>query len=307
MKNVLVVGSSNIDIHGFSSAALIAEESNEGAVSLSCGGVGRNISEVLSRLGISVKLVSSFGDDYFSKILKENCSDLNIDVSHSVHGTNMNTSSYIAILNNDGNMNIALSDMRLSDTLLTPDFLSQLTCLFEAADIIITDAGLRRDVLLYILSTYSHKPIFHDPASIKKAAHIKGLTSKVHSLKMNVNEASFLSDMVINTNADIMKIGEYFLKEGVKNIFITNGSDGVYYGNMKSGMHHRIAPNTNVVNVTGAGDCFTAGIAYGFMNDFDIHRSVHFASNLVGVNLQNASTISPDINTKNINTYLKGV
>jgi len=301
---ILVIGSANIDIHGLSSANIVLEESNEGKISICCGGVGRNISENLAKIGEKVTLVTSLGDDYFSSIIKSNCAENNIDSSYSAQGKNVNSSSYLAIMDVTGNMKLALADMSLSDNILTPKYLKSIDSVIANSKVIVTDAGLRRDVLEYIFTNYGHKRIFHDPASIKKASHVKGLTKYLDTLKVNSNEASYLSDIEINDKDDIIAAANFFLNEGVDNIFITCGSDGVYYGSKSSGILYIEAPKVDIVNVTGAGDCFTAGVVYGFVNGYTIEDTAKFATAMVSVNLQNSSTVSPYTSMDEIKKYL---
>jgi pseudouridine kinase len=51
MKDILVIGGSNIDYLAKSSHPLIMEDSNIGSLKTAFGGVGRNIVENLARLG----------------------------------------------------------------------------------------------------------------------------------------------------------------------------------------------------------------------------------------------------------------
>ena len=57
----VVVGGVNVDIGGRSFAPLIGADSNPGTVSVSLGGVGRNIAHNLSLLGADVRLLAAYG------------------------------------------------------------------------------------------------------------------------------------------------------------------------------------------------------------------------------------------------------
>ncbi|MCA3574619.1 MAG: carbohydrate kinase, partial [Aestuariivirga sp.] len=63
MARVIVIGGANVDIKGRSSGPFVQGTSNPGEVTVSAGGVGRNIAENLSRLGVSVSLFTALGDD----------------------------------------------------------------------------------------------------------------------------------------------------------------------------------------------------------------------------------------------------
>ena len=60
---VVVVGGVNVDIGGKSSAPLVRADSNPGRVSVSLGGVGRNIAHNLSLMCIDTLLLTAYGDD----------------------------------------------------------------------------------------------------------------------------------------------------------------------------------------------------------------------------------------------------
>ena len=69
MKTVTCVGGANIDIQGFSNAAINMRDSNPGTVRLCPGGVGRNIAENLAWLGANVRMVTAVGEDPFAAAL----------------------------------------------------------------------------------------------------------------------------------------------------------------------------------------------------------------------------------------------
>ena len=76
---VTVVGGVNMDIGGTSAGALVAQDSNPGAVRMSLGGVGRNIAHNMSLLGLDVRLLTVFGDDLNAQKIAASCTELGID------------------------------------------------------------------------------------------------------------------------------------------------------------------------------------------------------------------------------------
>ena len=78
---VYVIGGVNMDIAGTPAAELRGGDSNPGRVTLSPGGVGRNIAENLSRLGRRVSLITVLGDDAYAGAIREHCRNVGIDLS----------------------------------------------------------------------------------------------------------------------------------------------------------------------------------------------------------------------------------
>lgn len=64
MRQINIIGGITTDIEGNPYGQLIMGESNPGKISMSYGGVGRNITENLARLGAEVGFVSVAGDDF---------------------------------------------------------------------------------------------------------------------------------------------------------------------------------------------------------------------------------------------------
>ena len=110
---VTVVGGVNVDIGGRPEAALVARDSNPGAVHSSLGGVGRNIAHNMALLGLDVRLLTAFGDDLNAQKLAASCGELGIDISQSPVIPGGRTSTYLFINDERGDMALAVSDMEI--------------------------------------------------------------------------------------------------------------------------------------------------------------------------------------------------
>ena len=108
---VTVVGGMNMDIGGWPSEELVAQDSNPGRVRMSPGGVGRNIAHNMSLMGLDVRLLTAFGDDVYAQKLAAVCGELGIDISQSPVIPGGHTSTYLFINDQQGDMQLAVSDM----------------------------------------------------------------------------------------------------------------------------------------------------------------------------------------------------
>ena len=91
----VVVGGVNVDIGGHSYAKLVAADSNPGRVSISLGGVGRNIAHNMALMGLDVKLLTAMGDDIYGSRIAASCTELGIDASHALRVPDCATSTYL--------------------------------------------------------------------------------------------------------------------------------------------------------------------------------------------------------------------
>ena len=94
----VVVGGVNVDIGGRSYAKLVAADSNPGRVSISLGGVGRNIAHNMALMGLDVKLLTAMGDDIYGSRIAASCTELGIDASHALRVPDCATSTYLSLI-----------------------------------------------------------------------------------------------------------------------------------------------------------------------------------------------------------------
>ena len=76
MADITIVGGINIDIEGRPYAPLRREDSNPGKISIAYGGVGRNITENVARMGGRAAMISMIGEDHMGRAAREHLREL---------------------------------------------------------------------------------------------------------------------------------------------------------------------------------------------------------------------------------------
>lgn len=302
---ITIVGGANMDIQGFPKSKLILKDSNPGEVRMSLGGVGRNIAENLIRLGTETKLITAVGDDVYGHKILEEARKIGLDMKESLILKEASTSTYLAILDELGDMKIGISHMDILEK-LTVEFIGRKKGIIENSKVCVIDTNISQDVINYILTTYKGTSFFLDTVSTTKAKKVKDRIGAFHTIKPNKIEAEMLTGIEIKEKADLVKAAEYFLNAGVKRVFITLGEEGVFYhdGTRSNRIHN---PKIEVVNATGAGDAFVAALAYSHFNNFDIEYSAKFAMTASILALSHEETINPSISLENINKKMKEI
>ncbi|MBC8452562.1 MAG: winged helix-turn-helix transcriptional regulator [Spirochaetes bacterium] len=290
---VVLAGAANLDILGFTKDPLIPRDSNPGQVRMCPGGVCRNIAENLSRLGVRTELITAVGDDIAGKYILENCAAEGISTRHSLVLQDTSSSIYLALMENDGDMALALSDMTISDN-ITKEFLRKKRGLIDSASVIVADTCLSAESLEYLLDNCGKTITCIDPVSVTKGRKLFPLIGKIHTLKMNKLEAEELSGMVITDNKSLREAGDYFLRKGTQYIYITLGAEGVFYCSADTHGFYT-PPLIKVVNATGAGDAFMAGVVFASLNQYTIEETVHFSSAAAALALSGGSTVNPNM------------
>ena len=299
----VIVGGINIDIQGFPKKQLILKDSNIGQVKLSLGGVGRNIGENLAKLGMNAKLISIIGDDPYGSMVLEHSREIGLNLDNTLILEGESTSVYLSILNEDGDMEIAISSMDIFEK-MDIDFIKDQKDIIENSRLCIIDTNLPKETIEYILTNFKGVDYFLDTVSTAKTEKVKNLIGYFHTIKPNKLEAEILTGLKIDNNDDLLKAAEILHDKGVKRVFITLGDKGVFYSDgVISG--HKSTPKVKIVNATGAGDAFVAALAYGYMNNIQIEELVDLAMYASIVALSHEDTINPNMSVEKIKLKMK--
>ncbi|MBI9098315.1 MAG: bifunctional hydroxymethylpyrimidine kinase/phosphomethylpyrimidine kinase [Spirochaetaceae bacterium] len=300
----VVIGGSNMDIQGSPSSAFISRDSNPGTVHVSAGGVGRNIAENLSRLGISVKLLTLLGNDLYGKQLLEDTKSAGVDMNHVKILNESPTSTYLSILDEKKDMISAISSMSIMDNFNT-DYIDRNHRLINSASILVIDANLPGEIINHLISKYRNMAIFIDTVSTAKAEKVKDIIGRFHTIKPNILEAEVLSGMKIYSLDDMKKASLVLLDKGVKRVFLTMGEKGILYSDSDQSFLYKSEP-VKPVNTTGAGDAFTAALTYCFLMDYSIIQTLDFASSASALTVLHEDTINKNLTVEYIQKMMKG-
>lgn len=300
---VTVIGGSNIDIQGVPNNSLVMFDSNPGKVDISLGGVGRNIADNMCRLKINTKLISAVGNDLYGNQILSECKSYGIDVDDCYVSNEASTSIYVSILNNSNDMQLAISHMDILDKIDTSYISSRHNTINDSLAIVI-DTNLSLEVIKYVTSTYSHIPIFIDTVSTSKCMKIKDIIGRFSTIKLNKYEAEALSEIKINDLNDLKLCAQKLLDKGVENLFITLGEEGVFCASNKETLKVD-GVKIKMVNTTGAGDAFTAGLVYSHLNNFNLQYTAKFSMGASLIALSHENTINPNMSVDNIKKILK--
>ena len=301
---VVVVGGANLDVFGFSAGPMRLQDSNPGHIEESPGGVARNIAENLARLGVDTHLITAFGSDTAGRRLADECQADGIKTDAAFVVEHVPGSRYLAILDDEGGLAAAVSDMRALEY-LTPEVLSGRRPLLDSADLIVADTNLPADTLSW-LAREASTPLLLDTVSAAKAVRATAELARVHTLKLNATEAGALLGRVVSdaNDRDVESAARDLLERGVRRVFITVGARGVYAQDERESVRLP-APDVDVANATGAGDAFCAGVAYATIAGMTLVETAALGSAMSAVALASERTVSESIDRSEILSAMK--
>lgn len=286
----VVVGGVNVDIGGRSFGALVQQDSNPGKVTVSLGGVGRNIAHNLSLLGTDVRLLSAFGDDIHGQRIAASCGELGIDASHVLRVPGGTTSTYLYICDEQGEMALALSDMEICQK-ISPAYLSANLSTLQNAQVVVADTNIPQESLVFLAENCS-APLFCDPVSTLKAGKLLPILDKIHTLKPNRLEAELLSGIAVHSKADAEKAAHVLLSKGVRRVFLSMGAQGLYAATEARQLWVDVIPGS-MVNTTGCGDAATAALVWAYLEGTDLRDTALACVAAGSITMESLQTINP--------------
>ena len=285
-----VVGGVNVDIGGCSFAPLVDADSNPGKVSVSLGGVGRNIAHNMSLLGLDVKMLTAMGEDVYGSRIGDSCRSLGIDIGHALRLSDCATSTYLYIADQTGEMALALSDMAVCDR-ITPAYLASNQQVLQNARVIVVDTNIPAQTLVYLAENCT-APIFCDPVSTIKAEKLQPILNRIHTLKPNRLEAELLSGVPIRQKQDAEKAAKALLEKGVQRVFLSMGAEGVFAATAEQQLWLPNIPG-QMVSTTGCGDAFMAALVWAWMQDMDLEQTAAAGLAAASIAMESTETINP--------------
>lgn len=289
---VSVIGGANVDLSATLHDAFIAADSNPGHVDVGYGGVARNVAHNLSLLGARAQLLTIFGNDLFGGLLYDYCKQEGIDIHLSERVSSIRSGLYLCINNHGGEMIAAVADTEAIKT-ITPEWLSHRSGEINMSDYIVADTNISEEAIRYLMEQTT-APLLIDGVSTTKAHRVINALRKsklpyLHTLKLNLKEA-----LAVTECATYAEAAQVLLNLGVAHVYITLGSKGVYCRNATEEWLFPALPG-DIVNTTGAGDAFLAGVVYAHGKGLDFPQTAQYGLMAARAALQSTKAVNPDI------------
>ena len=296
MSQVVVVGGSVIDLFLYPHQKMHLYDSNPGFMKKSLGGVGRNIAENLARLHIPTTLITPLGHDGYVHMILDQAQKIGLKILPiEINETPL----YVSIINELGEDMIGVALMDEIASVKHEDIMKYQKILDEA-ELIVLDTNLSNDLLGYLLKSYAHKS-YVDAISGQKASKLKPFLKYIHTLKMNFIEAKTIAGFGEDSFEGLDQLGQFFIDQGVKEIFLTLGEKGVYYASQDMALFRSSVP-IKVINSTGAEDAFFAGVIYATIHKKDL---VSYGIGNACLNLIDEHAVSPDLSDQKLEETIK--
>ena len=193
-NTIYVVGTASIDYRTTIDEALLRDPTHtatldDNELNIDFGGIGKNISENIHRIGHNVSYICAIGSDVLGQELLEECRQNGIDVSDSLVVPAKKSSTYLEISSRDRKKIVLSSaNMKLQQS-LTPDFLQGKSTKFRHALAIVIEDSLSENSIQYISSNYPPIPIFMVCSKFTRIPRYMHFLNQFHALVTNLDIA----------------------------------------------------------------------------------------------------------------------
>lgn len=289
---ISVIGGANVDMSATLTDAFIAADSNPGHVEVGYGGVARNIAHNLTLLGARAQLLTIFGGDLFGGLLHDYCKQQGIDIHLSERETSLRSGLYLCLHNHAGEMIAAVADTE-AIRLITPEWLAKRSGELNLSDYVVADTNIGEESIRWLMENVT-VPLFIDGVSTTKAHRVVNALRKaklpyLHTLKLNLKEA-----LAVTEKQTYGEAAQELLNLGVEHVYITLGSEGVYCRTAAEEWLFPALPG-EIVNTTGAGDAFLAGVVYAHAKGIDFPQTAQYGLMSARATLMTPKAVNPEI------------
>ena len=287
MKKILVIGSLNMDLVVKVDHNPVTGETIIGSsLDYVPGGKGANQAYTAGKLHADVTMLGAVGDDANGQVLVNNLKNAGVDTSRILVKKNTPSGTALITVNKEGNN--AITVVPGSNGKVTIEDIINNMDLLEKSDIVVMQMEIPIETVVYVAKKAKEmgKIVFLDPAPVPKEFPYE-ILPYLDFIKPNETEAAMLTG-IKDTLSSYKEAAEKLRKQGVKNVAITLGKEGVYLDSEKCGKTKIDAIDVKVVDTTAAGDSFTAAVAFAVSNGKDYKTAVDFANKVSNVTVTKA-------------------
>lgn len=178
----VVIGSMVLDIHAYPfSNELQPGTTTPGKVRYVRGGVGRNVAECMSKLGMAPFLISVVGQDMAGDVLLAHWQSLGLETDGIRRCLGAATPVVSAIFDADGELAGAVADTHILEENLTPEWIRLFESHIRCASFLLLDANLNPAALEAAcnLAKEVNLPIWFEPVSVSKSVRFSTISNYI--------------------------------------------------------------------------------------------------------------------------------
>lgn len=296
MNPTVVIGTTFVDIKGYSRDSYDPQGRNLGEVKFVHGGVGRNVVENFANVGMPVAYVGMLEDSTIGREVELHLTEIGVDLGYIVKAPERGIGMWLVILDENGDLAGSISKMP-DISYLETHLKAHGEEIISQAEAVVLEVDLNESIAeMVIQMAKKHgKDVYSIVGNMSVVLARKDLIRQTKCFICNEVEAAqfFGKDFPGRTVEEVQAfLPEAVEKAGLQSVVITLGAQGaVYYE--KETKRVGICPPcpTKVVDTTGAGDAFFSGTVMGLIRGASLAEATGYGARLA------SATISQEANS----------
>lgn len=289
---IAVVGNAFVDIKGFPEDIYVPQGRNAGKIGIVHGGVGRNVAEDIANAELRPIFVSMVDDTPQGEEVVKKLRNHKVNTDYVVTAPD-GMGMWLAVFDHKGDVVASISkrpDMDAMKQLIE----EKGDEIFSRADSVVVEIDMDREVVKQVFryaEKYSKK-VFAVVANMSIAAERRDFLRRTDCFVCNSQEAGilFLEDYSGHTPRQMAEeLSRNVISAGINSMVVTMGENGAVYADRDGNKGICPAKKVPVIDTTGAGDAFCAGLAIGLTYGKTLAEAAE-----IGTRLASSVVISSD-------------
>ena len=297
MKNgIVVIGTVFVDIKGYPITKYIPGGRNAGRVMQVHGGVSRNVVEDIANVELRPTFVTVVDNDGAGRDVVDKLERHKVNMKYSRYIPG-GMGTWLAIFDNSGDVVASIS--KRPDPSVIADILDQEGDeIFAEADAIAVEVDIEDDIMKRILALAEkyQKKVFALVSNMTIAIERRDLLRRVNCFVCNEQEAGlFFSEEYAGMSPEDLSatLAERIKRGELRQMVITMGGQGAVFADSQ-GNHGVVPPvNVDIVDTTGCGDAFFAGVCIGLTYGKTLEESCQIGTRLAASVIATRENVCP--------------
>ena len=265
-KGIVVMGSIFVDIKGYPSTQYIPAGRNVGRVIHTHGGVSRNVAEDIANVELRPTFLSVADDSGISTDVIEKLRRHKVNVDYIPRRPD-GLGTWLAVFDHKGDVVASISSRPVLSPILDV-LLEKGDEIISDCDSIVVEIDMEVPILkqVFSLADKYHKEVYAVVSNMSIAMERRDLLQRTGCVVCNQQEAGLLfsEDYDTMTPEELEEVLVPRVKKArIRQMVVTMGEHGAVYVDASGSSGICPPQKVDVIDTTGAGDAFFAGIAIG--------------------------------------------
>ncbi len=293
---IVVIGAAFVDIKGFPTDAYLPTGRNVGTIEYVHGGVARNVVEDIANVELRPTYLGIVDDTPLGAAVVDKLRKHKVNVDYVLTIPD-GMGTWLAVFDNNGD--VAGSISKRPNMLPVVDLLEEKGDeIFSQADSVVLEIDLDKEIAKKVLELAEKHQVkaFALVSNMTIAAKRRDFLQRFDCFICNQQEAGifFLDDYDSKTPEEMMEIlSEKVVRANIPSMVVTMGGQGSVYADWEGNCGICPARKVQVMDTTGAGDAFCAGVAIGLTYGKTLGEAVEIGTMLAASVITSSENVCP--------------